>query len=214
MLARVLETIVAHPWVYDRVQRIAGREENYRRLIPLLRRAGGELLLDTGAGTGEIVRILDPSTRYVWLDNDAQKLSGFKAKCGQGLAVLGDVTRIPLGRGAVHTGLCVAVSHHLTDPEFDDLLSELARVCRTWLIFLDAIEEKSSPVSNFMWRYDRGSHPRTAEHLLSMLRRHFEVEDIQRYAIYHRYVLCVGRPIRAAQPRFLKTEDQVHIVER
>jgi SAM-dependent methyltransferase len=214
MLARVLEAIVAHPWVYDRVQRIAGREENYRRLIPLLRRAKGELLLDTGAGTGEIVRILDPSTRYVWLDNDTQKLSGFRAKSRPGLAILGDVTRIPLGPGAVHTGLCVAVSHHLTDPEFDHLLSELARVCRTSLIFLDAIEEKSSPVSNFMWRYDRGSHPRTAEHVLSMLRRHFEVEDIQRYKIFHRYVLCVGRPIRATQLDSGRPTNQVHFVER
>jgi SAM-dependent methyltransferase len=212
MLARILETIVAHPWVYDRVQRIAGREENYRRLIPLLRRAKGELLLDTGAGTGEIVRIIDPSTRYVWLDNDAQKLSGFKAKGGPGLAILGDVTRIPLATGAVHTGLCVAVSHHLTDTEFDDLLSELARVCRMRLIFLDAIEEKSSPVSNFMWRYDRGSHARTAEHLLAMLRRHFEVEDVQRYTIYHRYVLCAGTPIRAAQPDSGRPTNQVHIV--
>lgn len=214
MLARVLETIVAHPWVYDRVQCVAGREENYRRLVPLLRRASGELLLDTGAGTGEIVRILDPSTRYLWLDNDAQKLSGFKAKGGPGLAILGDVTRIPLGPGSVHTGLCVAVSHHLTDPEFDDLLRELARVCSTELIFLDAIEEKSSPVSNFMWRYDRGSHPRTAEHLLSMLRRHFEIEDIQRYTIFHRYVLCVGRPIRARHPDSGTPARQVHAVER
>ena len=214
MLARILETIVANPWVYDRVQRIAGREENYRRLIPLLRRARGELLLDTGAGTGELVRILDPSTRYLWLDNDPQKLSGFKAKGGSGLAILGDVTKIPLAPGAVHTALCVAVSHHLTDPEFEDLLSELARVCRTGLIFLDAIEEKSSWVSNFMWRYDRGSHPRTAEHLLSMLRRHFEIEDLQRYTIYHRYVLCAGKPIRAAQPDSGRPAKQVHVVAR
>lgn len=54
MLARVLETIVANPWVYDRVQRIAGREENYRRLIPLLRRARGEPLL--GVWWGNLVR--------------------------------------------------------------------------------------------------------------------------------------------------------------
>ncbi len=107
----MLELIVAHPWIYDRVQRMAGREENYRRLSPLLHRARGERLLDAGAGTGEIARILDPSTRYVCLDNDLQKLSGFLSKGGKGLTVVGDVTQIPLKEDAVHTAVCVAVSH-------------------------------------------------------------------------------------------------------
>jgi ubiquinone/menaquinone biosynthesis C-methylase UbiE len=198
MLTRILHWIVAVPWVYDLVQRLAGREENYRRLRPLLLRAGAERLLDTGAGTGEIARILDPSTQYVWLDNDAQKLAGFKSKSGTGWTVVGDVTHLPLREDAVHTAVCSCVAHHLTDAELDRLLGDLARVCRSQLVFLDPLEEKSSPVSNLLWRYDRGSNPRTAEQLLSMLRRHFVVEDIQRYKIFHRYLLCVGRPSSAA----------------
>ncbi len=72
-------------------------------------------------------------------------------------------------------------------------------MCYSQLIFLDALKEKRSLVSNLMWRYDRGRNPRTAEHLLSMLRHHFAVEDIQRYKIYHRYLLCIGSrsPVRA-----------------
>jgi ubiquinone/menaquinone biosynthesis C-methylase UbiE len=194
MLAQILEKIVAIPCIYDGVQRIAGREENYRRLMPFLMRAKGELLLDTGAGTGEIARILDPAIRYLWLDNDPKKLSGFRTKRERGLAVVGDVTRIPLAPASVHTALCVAVSHHLTDRELEDLFSGLARVCRNQLIFLDALEQKISPMSNFMWRYDRGSYPRTAERLISMLGRHFVIEETQRYSIYHHYLLCVGRP--------------------
>ncbi|MGA2881712.1 MAG: hypothetical protein ABSG13_22400 [Bryobacteraceae bacterium] len=81
MQAQILEKIVAIPRIYDGVQRIAGREENYRRLMPFLLRAKGEMLLDTGAGTGEITRILDPTIRYTWLDIDPQKLSGFRQKC-------------------------------------------------------------------------------------------------------------------------------------
>jgi len=42
---------------------MAGREENYRRPRTLLARAKGEILLEVGAGTGEITRILDPATR-------------------------------------------------------------------------------------------------------------------------------------------------------
>jgi ubiquinone/menaquinone biosynthesis C-methylase UbiE len=198
MPAQILEKIVANPRIYDGVQRIAGREENYRRLMPFLLRAKGEMLLDTGAGTGEITRILDPTTRYMWLDIDPQKLSGFRQKCPRGLAVVGSVTEIPLAQSSMHTTLCVAVSHHLTDRELDKMFAELARVCRKQFIFLDAVEKRNSPVSNFMWRYDRGSHPRTAERLTSMLQQHFEMEQTQRYSIFHHYLLFVGRPIGAA----------------
>ena len=45
-----------------------------------------------------------------------------------------------------------------------------------------------------MWRYDRGSCPRTYENLLSKLRQYFEMEMIQRYKIYHEYLLCTGKP--------------------
>ena len=103
MLRRILGTVVANPWVYDAVQKMAGREENYRRLRPLLARAKGELLLEAGAGTGEITRILDPATRYLWLDNDVQKLTGFLSKNKNHLAVLADGTRIPLADQSVHS---------------------------------------------------------------------------------------------------------------
>jgi ubiquinone/menaquinone biosynthesis C-methylase UbiE len=194
MLRRILATVVANPWVYDVVQKMAGREENYRRLHPFLAHAKGELLLEAGAGTGEITRILDPTTRYVWLDNDVQKLTGFKNKNKGHLAVLADGTRIPLADQSVHSVLTLAVTHHLQDCELDLFLAELARVCRHQLVFLDGLEDRSSLVSNLMWRYDRGSHPRTEQHLLSKLRQYFELDVIQRYKIYHQYLLCTGKP--------------------
>src|SRR5580704_17504536 len=187
MLPQILEKIVAIPRVYDGVQRMAGREENYSRLMPLLLPAKGEMLIDIGAGTGEITRILDPTTRYTWLDIDPQKLSGFRQKCPRGLAVLGSVTEIPLAASTVHTALCVAVSHHLTDRELGKMFAQLARVCRKQLIFLDAVEKRNSPVSNFMWRYDRGSYPRTAERLTAMLQQNFVMEQTQQYSIFHHY---------------------------
>jgi ubiquinone/menaquinone biosynthesis C-methylase UbiE len=194
VLRSILGTVVANPWVYDLVQKTAGREENYRRLKPLLARAKGEVLLEAGAGTGEVTRILDPTTRYLWLDNDTQKLSGFKQKNKGHMALLADGTRIPLADKSVHSVLTIAVTHHLEDPELDLFLAELARVCRTQLVFLDGLEDRSSMVSNLMWRYDRGSHPRTEQHLLTMLRKYFDLEGVERYKIYHQYLLCTGTP--------------------
>lgn len=194
MLAKILEKVVAIPQVYDGVQRLAGREENYRRLRPPLLRAKGEILLEAGAGTGEIARILDPTTRYLWLDNDAQKLSGFRQKYPQGLAVMGSAAEIPLANASVHTVLCIAVSHHLTDAELSQMFAEFGRVCGRQLIFLDAVEQRSSPVSNLMWRYDRGSYPRKPERLTALLQEHFVIEEIERYSILHHYLLCVAKP--------------------
>ena len=198
MLAPILEKIVAIPQVYDGVQWIAGREENYRRLLPFVLRARGQTLLDIGAGTGEITRILDPTTRYTWLDNDPQKLSGFRQKCPQGLAVMGSVTEIPLAQSSMHTTLCVAVAHHLTELELDKMMGELARVCGTQFIFLEPVENRSSSISNIMWRYDRGRYPRSAERLSALIEKYFVVEEKQEYSILHQYLLVVGRPIRAA----------------
>jgi ubiquinone/menaquinone biosynthesis C-methylase UbiE len=194
MLRRILGKVVANPSVYDAVQKLAGREENYRRLQPLLSRAKGEILLEAGAGTGEVTRILDPTTRYLWLDNDVQKLTGFQHKNKGHLAVLADGTSIPLADKSVHSVLTSAVTHHLQDHELDLFLAELARVCRHQLVFLDALDDPSSLVSNLMWRYDRGSRPRTYENLLSKLQQYFELETIQRYKIYHEYLLCAGKP--------------------
>jgi ubiquinone/menaquinone biosynthesis C-methylase UbiE len=194
MLRELLGKVVANPWVYDAVQKMAGREENYRRLQPLLARAKGEILLEAGAGTGEIKRILDPTTRYLWLDNDVQKLAGFQSKNKNQLAVLADGTCIPLADRSVQSVLTSAVTHHMQDHELDLFLAELARVCRQQLVFLDALDDPSSLVSNLMWRYDRGSWPRTYENLLSKVRQYFELEMIQRYKIYHEYLLCTGKP--------------------
>jgi hypothetical protein len=197
MLRQILGAVVANPVVYDVVQKVVGGEENYRRLRPLLASAKGELLLEAGAGTGGIIGILDPSTRYLWLDNDVQKLAGFRKKNTGHLTVLADGTCIPLADRSVHTVMTLAVTHHLQDCELDLFLAELARVCRHQLVFLDGLEDRSSMVSNLMWRYDRGSHPRTEAHLLSKIREHFEVDMIQRYKIYHQYLLCTGKPRRA-----------------
>ena len=103
MLRRILGTIAAFPWAYDLIQQMAGREENYRRLKPLLATAKGEILLEAGAGTGEITRILEPGTRYLWLDNDLQKLSGFRAKNQGHWAAVGDVTKLPIADRSVHS---------------------------------------------------------------------------------------------------------------
>ena len=88
----------------------------------------------------------------------------------------------------------MAVSHHLTDHQLNSALREVARVCRQKLIFLDAIRQETSTVSNLLWKYDRGSYPRTAAALHSSIAQFFAIEHEERYSIYHHYWLCTASP--------------------
>jgi ubiquinone/menaquinone biosynthesis C-methylase UbiE len=194
MLTGIVHKIVSHPAIYDRVQKLAGRDLNYARLAPLVALAAGNTLLDIGAGTGECARMVPPSTTYIWLDNDPQKLRGFRAKFASQWALLGEANRIGLRDKSVDIAVCVAVSHHLADAQLRAALSEVARVCRGNLIFLDAVREDASVVSKLLWKYDRGSHPRHASALRAAIEQYFEIDHEESYSVYHHYWLCMGRP--------------------
>jgi len=66
----------AIPRIYDAVQRFCGLGHTRRRLRPLLADTAGRVVLDVGADTDLVVPLLPPSSRYLWLDNDLDKLRG------------------------------------------------------------------------------------------------------------------------------------------
>jgi ubiquinone/menaquinone biosynthesis C-methylase UbiE len=156
--------------------------------------AANKSLLDVGAGTGNYRRFIADSVRYIWLDCDSQKLQGYLAKHQSGLAALASATQLCFRDKTVDFALCVAVSHHLNEEELRRLFAELARVIRCRLVFLDAIECKARMISNLLWKYDRGSFPRTSPCLRATMARAFEIELVEEFCAYHRYILCVGRP--------------------
>jgi len=164
-------------------------------LAPFVAQLDDCTVLDVGAGTGLIVPLLPSTARYVWLDKDPVKLRGFQLRAeNRARCVLGDATRLCLKNGSVDLGVCIAVSHHLAPGEFERAVDELARVVRRRLIFLDALDRPSSRISRLLWRLDRGSFPRSPEVLRDILERRFETEHVERYTVYHEYMLWVGRP--------------------
>jgi SAM-dependent methyltransferase len=193
LLARMLHSIVARPWIYNLVQRLTGIEETKRRLAIALHSTSG-LLLDVGAGTGNYLDLLPPGTRYIWLDNDRQKLAGFRRVHRGQMAILGDAGRIPVKDRSVDYALSVAVSHHLTDAELDNFLQSLARICRHGFIFMDVLDRPDSRVSRLLWKYDRGSFPRTPYVLRTFLERYFKIQSEEYYSVYHHCMLCLAVP--------------------
>jgi SAM-dependent methyltransferase len=193
-LTAFLHYLVAKPVVYNLVQWIVGGDINIRRLRRHLGSEENALVLEVGAGTGLYAAMLPPSARYLWLDMDPVKLSGFHATRPGGRAILGDATRIPLKAKSVDVAVCISLSHHLSDDQVPELFRELARVARKRIVFLDAVARPSSVMSRLLWRYDRGSHPRAASVLTGHLSRYFDIEHREQYARMHEYLFCTARP--------------------
>lgn len=194
MLAKVLHALVARPAVYEAVQRFAGFETMRREIEPFLQETSGSSVLDIGAGTGSLRDLLPSDVRYLWLDVDSQKLEGYRARYPSAPAVLASGSQICLGDKSVDYALCVAIAHHLTDEQFPAVLGEAARVVRRGLIFLDGVRSEDRFISNMMWRYDRGSHPRFEEQLRANVERFFVLKKVANYSIYHRYFVCLAEP--------------------
>jgi ubiquinone/menaquinone biosynthesis C-methylase UbiE len=189
-----LHRVVAEPRIYDLIQRACGFETSRRRLQAYLNVEAGQLVMEAGAGTGNWASLVPASATYVWLDNDAQKLAGYRNKTERPLALLGDVARMGIGDHKVDHVLCIAVTHHIPDSLLPAVFAELARTCRHTLLFLDAVRRPRSPVSHLLWKYDRGSFPRSGPVLLEAMRPFFDVVQTEYYTTYHRYLLCVARP--------------------
>jgi len=194
MLTNLIHRLVAQPQVYDLVQFAAGAPISERRLRPLLAESAGHRVLDVGGGTGWMLKLLPPSAQYLWVDVDFQKLQGLRAKYPAAQGVIASGTELCLQNKSVDDAICVAIAHHLTDAQVESLFNEVARVIRRRMIFLEPLERKTSFRSNLLWRYDRGSHPRSAETLTAALEQCFTIQQAVHYSVYHTYLLCVCIP--------------------
>jgi SAM-dependent methyltransferase len=201
VLTHLLHRAAAHPRVYDLIQAAFGYAQLVRLVEPRLAETADHLVADVGAGTGNAAKLLPPSARYVWLDLDPDKLRGYRAKNPAGRAALCDATRLCLGPASADYVLCMAVAHHLTDPQLDDLLREAARVARRGIFFWEPVADHSRLRSNLMWRYDRGSYPRTHTELAERLGRWFHSDRVEAHTIVHRYLWFAGRPLTPAPAR-------------
>lgn len=199
MLAGLLHYLAAKPWIYDRVQALAGAGIVNRHLAVALQPVLGPGLnvLDVGGGTGLARALFPADSRYVCLDSDSVKLAGFLQKYPSGLTVLADATAMPIETGSVDVVLCRFVTHHVPDEQLPAVLRECARVLKPtgWLVFVEAIRSDGRPLSNLLWRYDRGSFPRREDDVKQRLQTCFDIQSWDRFAVFHQYVVGVTRPL-------------------
>jgi SAM-dependent methyltransferase len=193
-IIEILHNAAARPWLYDRIQVLAGQGrvlERMSRQTAIMRAA---TVLDVGGGTGASRRLWPLSSRYICLDIEMPKLEGFRSRVPGGFAVLSDATRMPIATGAVDVVVCMAVMHHLADAMLDQVLEEALRVLRVGgqLILLDPVLNRKRLTGRILWRLDRGSHPRTEGDLRERLESRFKIIHWEKFAIYHEYAFGIG----------------------
>jgi ubiquinone/menaquinone biosynthesis C-methylase UbiE len=198
MLTDLLHRVVANPVVYDAVQNLAGTALLGRRAAAIIGPLpAGAVILDVGGGTGLSMSTWPAGATYVCLDIDPVKLAGFRHSNRPGAPVCGDATHLPVRGASVDLLVCKLVSHHLRDGELAMLFKESRRVLKPGgrMLFIDAVYAPERWRSRVLWRYDRGSHPRSGDVLRGAMAAEFQVTDWDELTIQHRYVLGAGAPL-------------------
>jgi SAM-dependent methyltransferase len=184
-----------HPAVYDLAQSAVGYRLTARRLQAALAGTTGQSVLDVGAGTGNLARLLPNGASYIALEPDPAKRRQLSKKV-PGAEVLARVgADTGLSDDSIDVAVCVAVSHHLDDEGLTGLIDEMARVARRF-VFCDAVWDPRWPLGRVLWSIDRGGHPRTRAALMAAVERRFTLEQVSPYTAVHKYLLCVGRRTR------------------
>ena len=63
------------------------------------------------------------------------------------------------------------------------------------LLFLDPLRNDGRALSRWLWRYDRGRHPRTLASCADASKDASSSASREEFAIYHQYVLWVASPL-------------------
>jgi SAM-dependent methyltransferase len=199
LLAEAFHQLLRWPAVYDLVQRAVGARGIQQRLAGHVNALpGASWVLDIGGGTGTLGSALDSRSDYVCLDLDAARLRSFQHRHLHARCLVADAAQVPIATGKVGTVVCSAVSHHLDDELFGSMIREARRVLRAdgRLVFMDAVWAPRRWCGRVLWRYDQGSHPRTAATLRLALARYFDITAWEEFAVLHRYVVAVAAPRR------------------
>jgi ubiquinone/menaquinone biosynthesis C-methylase UbiE len=191
-LQRIAASLVSRPAIYDLVQRAAGQEIVSRRLRAATQRLPPALCLDVGGSSGGFARRL--GTETVCLDVDVRPLLALKRADPSARALAGDGAQLPFPAGTFQRTLCVMVFHHVDDATLPGLVAELSRVTSGHLVFLEPLVNPRRAISRFLWKYDRGRHPRDRAGLLAALSAGFVVEETTEFSVYHQYLLAIARP--------------------
>jgi ubiquinone/menaquinone biosynthesis C-methylase UbiE len=192
MIKKTLKYIASQPRIYDQIQFMFGARFIFNRLSSQVASFDSKIILDIGGGTGLYRRVWPKSCTYTCLDIDRNKIKRFLKNNPDCNGLVADATAIPLKEKSVDVVVCIAVSHHLTDSAFSQVINESERVLKNngVFIFIDAVLLTDRWLSKLLWKNDRGSYPRSTEQIQSAISQKFHISHVECYTILHKYILC------------------------
>ncbi len=194
MLKALLHRIFSIPLIYDLLQTLVGARYIRKRLQKSLTGiTDGAIIVDVGGGTGLNRSLFGENIRYICLDNDPVKLQGVLQKMVDGHPLLGDAGNISIRTNSVDMVICTSVTHHLPDELLPEFFGEAIRILKPTgkFVVLDAVWAPKRMAGRLLWKYDRGSFPRTPETLRTALSKNGQVVHWDEFAVFHRYVIGI-----------------------
>jgi ubiquinone/menaquinone biosynthesis C-methylase UbiE len=191
-----MNQVLEHPRVYDLIQTLGRWHVTARRLEEVMADASGRVVLDVGAGTGNLAPLLPTDAEYMAIDIDPARIRSLERKVPTARCMVGSALETGLEDKAADWSVCNGLAHHLEDEDVPRLIAELARVTRERLVFVEPLWPGKHLINGLLWRYDRGSHPRPESTILAALRAHFVLERVERFWPSQELLLCVARPAR------------------
>jgi SAM-dependent methyltransferase len=201
---RLVARIVSHPRVYRLQRRLLHAEKLDEQLTPLIDKAVGGAavgtIVDVGGGSGTSRSLWPPTWTYIGIDPDERAVQFGQADENTERTV-GSASNLPFPDGYADAVLMKEVSHHLDDETWDKTLEEIRRILKPGgtFVFLDGVWTRQRWISRLVWRFDVGRHPREAASIEADIAKHFELEDLARFAAIHHCIVLLARP-RAATP--------------
>ncbi|HEV7271688.1 class I SAM-dependent methyltransferase [Pseudoxanthomonas sp.] len=195
-----IHAILSLPAIYDFVQTALGASKSRRKLVrDHIRPEPGDVLLDIGCGTGELLPFLPASIKYHGFDLSQSYIEAARRRyAGRGIFDCMDIAEyIPTpGSPPADIVLAIGVLHHLDD----DLAIKLLRTARDQLrlggrfVSLDGtLVRGQSRIARKLVLQDRGKNIRTPEAYASLARNVFgNVQPrVRTDMIYVPYTHCI-----------------------
>lgn len=199
MISAFFDALAAQPRLYDLIQYLVGAPKVRRRVAQRVARFdrstnSHRLVIDIGGGTGLNHALIPHGVIYICLDLDPLKLEGFLKKYPGGIGLLGDGLFTPLSNGCADIIFATAVAHHIPNVDLMQLFHECVRILSPGgrFVFLDPVWNPQRMAGRWLWKYDRGSFPRSTPQLLSAIEKNFTILHSETFAIYHEYLLCIA----------------------
>lgn len=159
--------LLEHPFI-SRIQRTCLDGLRVEKLSNILRPFDFENVLDVCCGVGEYSSL--KKCPYVGIDNSLFHIAYAQKKYKVPTFIDGDAKQLPFQDNTFSAVMLACASHHFSDRDFREVLSEMKRVSRKYLIVDDAVRTVTqSPASKFFYKLDRGTNFRTMPEMEQIL---------------------------------------------